>query len=108
MHVTAGSSVLDREVEQEKNPGAIWSAHPMPTRASHPARKISGLATGSRMEHIRYWRRVSACLHQWTSTQCLSCARWSPHSEWYAELPQVATPYLKRRGSFVLSKGIFR
>jgi hypothetical protein len=25
-----------------------------------------------------------ACLHQWTSTQCLSCERWSPHSDWYA------------------------
>src|SRR5438552_16000707 len=22
-----------------------------------------------------------ACLHQWTETQCLSCARWSPHSD---------------------------
>ena len=26
-----------------------------------------------------------ACLHQWASTQCLSCARWSPHSEWYVQ-----------------------
>lgn len=25
-----------------------------------------------------------ACLHRWTSTQCLSCARWSAHSDWYA------------------------
>src|SRR5438132_966818 len=24
-----------------------------------------------------------ACLHQWTSTQCLSCAQWSAHSDWY-------------------------
>lgn len=23
------------------------------------------------------------CLHQWTSTQCLACLRWSPHSDWY-------------------------
>ncbi len=23
------------------------------------------------------------CLHQWTSTQCLSCGKWSPHSDWY-------------------------
>jgi hypothetical protein len=23
------------------------------------------------------------CLHQWTSTQCLACHRWSPHSDWY-------------------------
>ncbi|MDX1980692.1 MAG: hypothetical protein SFV51_10510 [Bryobacteraceae bacterium] len=24
-----------------------------------------------------------ACLHQWTSTQCLSCSGWSAHSAWY-------------------------
>jgi hypothetical protein len=23
------------------------------------------------------------CLHQWAETQCLSCSRWSPHSDWY-------------------------
>jgi hypothetical protein len=26
-----------------------------------------------------------ACLHQWTTTQCLACHRWSAHSDWYAE-----------------------
>ena len=26
-----------------------------------------------------------SCLHQWTETQCLSCSRWSAHSEWYSE-----------------------
>ena len=26
-----------------------------------------------------------ACLHQWTETQCLSCSRWSPHSDWYTD-----------------------
>jgi len=26
-----------------------------------------------------------ACLHQWNETQCLSCSRWSPHSDWYAK-----------------------
>jgi len=24
-----------------------------------------------------------ACMHQWTSTQCPSCGKWSAHSEWY-------------------------
>jgi hypothetical protein len=24
-----------------------------------------------------------ACLEQWTRTQCLSCAGWSAHSDWY-------------------------
>jgi len=27
-----------------------------------------------------------ACLHQWRETQCLACARWSPHSDWYREV----------------------
>src|SRR5579863_3011620 len=26
-----------------------------------------------------------ACLCQWTETQCLSCHRWSPHSDWYVQ-----------------------
>lgn len=24
-----------------------------------------------------------ACIHEWTSTQCLECQQWSPHSSWY-------------------------
>lgn len=23
------------------------------------------------------------CVTQWNETQCLECARWSPHSDWY-------------------------
>jgi hypothetical protein len=30
-------------------------------------------------------RSLPTCLHQWTSTRCLSCARWSPHSDWYGQ-----------------------
>jgi uncharacterized protein YciI len=26
-----------------------------------------------------------ACLQRWTETHCLSCARWSAHSDWYAD-----------------------
>jgi hypothetical protein len=26
-----------------------------------------------------------ACLNEWTSTQCLSCSRWSPHCDWYVQ-----------------------
>src|SRR5216683_8029952 len=29
-----------------------------------------------------------ACLHHWTSTQCISCGRWSPHSDWYCALTE--------------------
>ncbi len=24
-----------------------------------------------------------SCLHQWITTQCLKCAGWSAHSDWY-------------------------
>jgi hypothetical protein len=27
---------------------------------------------------------VQSCFYQWTETQCLSCSRWSAHSDWYA------------------------
>src|SRR5271157_6434596 len=33
-----------------------------------------------------------ACLHQWTSTQCLSCSRWSAHSEWSHSLTEKNAP----------------
>lgn len=25
------------------------------------------------------------CLYQWMETKCLSCKKWSPHSDWYSE-----------------------
>ena len=30
-----------------------------------------------------------ACRKTWRDTQCLSCARWSPHVDWYRDLPPV-------------------
>jgi hypothetical protein len=27
--------------------------------------------------------RCPGCDHQWRSTSCLACHRWSPHEEWY-------------------------
>src|SRR5204863_2791906 len=32
-----------------------------------------------------------ACLQQWMETQCLSCTRWSAHSDWYAEQGDILT-----------------
>jgi hypothetical protein len=49
-----------------------------------------------------------ACLHQWTETQCLSCSRWSPYSDWYANCPAASYDLLLRRASTAastLSKG---
>ena len=28
------------------------------------------------------------CGRQWTETQCLRCAQWSPHDEWYEDEPE--------------------
>ena len=30
--------------------------------------------------------RCPSCKRQWTETQCLSCAEWSPHLDWYRNL----------------------
>ena len=33
--------------------------------------------------------RCPACGYVWRHTQCLVCARWSPHHDWYHGLPSV-------------------
>ena len=30
-----------------------------------------------------------ACRYVWRETACLACARWSPHHDWYHDLPPV-------------------
>lgn len=57
---------------------------PMPTvRLVASTERSLVLHLRTRLEHLRYRRRLPACLHQWTETQCLRCHRWSPHSDWY-------------------------
>ena len=33
--------------------------------------------------------RCPACAKTWRDTQCLACARWSRHVDWYRDLPPV-------------------
>src|ERR1700680_1424869 len=33
-----------------------------------------------------------SCIHQWSSTQCLSCCRWSPHSDSYEHRLEALGP----------------
>ena len=33
--------------------------------------------------------RCPACRHVWRETQCLACTRFSPHADWYRDLPPV-------------------
>lgn len=42
---------------------------------------VAALMSGTHSIQEEY---CPACLHQWTSTQCLSCSGWSPHSDWYS------------------------
>ena len=30
-----------------------------------------------------------SCDKVWTETQCLACKKWSPHHDWYHDLPPV-------------------
>jgi hypothetical protein len=79
-------AVLDRELDEEK------SLQPSGPRIRCP------LCGWSPRKHdvwscscVHLWNTFGtggvcpACLHQWTSTQCLSCNGWSAHSDWYAQ-----------------------
>jgi len=33
--------------------------------------------------------RCPACHHVWRDTQCLACAGWSPHHDWYRDLDSI-------------------
>lgn len=33
--------------------------------------------------------RCPKCRYVWRDTMCLACARWSPHADWYHDLPDV-------------------
>ena len=84
---TAKSSVvLDREPDQEKSlrpsnprircPLCDWSPRKEDRWCCECGHEWNTFDTGG---------VCPACLHQWTETQCLSCSRWSPHSDWYAQ-----------------------
>jgi len=81
---TKSSVVLDRELQEEKNPGTPrircplcgWSPRKEDRWSCDCGHEWNTFDTGG---------VCPACMHQWTETQCLSCARWSAHSDWYAQ-----------------------
>jgi hypothetical protein len=69
------SVVADREPEQDKT-RCDWS----------PRKKDKWFcACGHEWNTFDTGGVCPACLHQWCETQCLSCSRWSAHSDWYAQ-----------------------
>jgi hypothetical protein len=70
---------------REKAPTRPALAYDARCATGLPARTTVGLCScGHLWNTFETGGVCPACLHQWTSTQYLSCARWSPHSDWYA------------------------
>jgi hypothetical protein len=89
MTLVADNPVIapERQIEEEKKLGA-----------SEPSRIRCPLCGWSPRKEDKWFCKCGhdwntfdtggvcpACLHQWGSTQCLSCKGWSPHSDWYAD-----------------------
>src|SRR5437588_7060505 len=83
---TTKSVVLDREIEEEKKPTSAPPRMRCPLCRWSPGKEeMWSCACGREWNTFDTGGVCPACLHQWTETQCLSCGRWSAHSEWYAK-----------------------
>jgi hypothetical protein len=80
------SVVLDRDLDQEKSLDPSGPRIRCPLCGWSPRKEDLWSCTCSNEWNTFDTGGVCpACLHQWASTQCLSCTRWSPHSDWYAK-----------------------
>jgi hypothetical protein len=80
------SVVLDREPDQEKSHDPNGPHIRCPLCGWSPRKDDRWSCTCGHLWNTFDTGGVCpACLHQWTETQCLSCARWSLHSLWYAD-----------------------
>jgi hypothetical protein len=78
-------SVLDREFDDEKILGPRGPRIRCPLCGWSPREEDKWFCTcGNEWNTFDTGGVCSACLHEWTSTQRLSCSRWSQHSEWYS------------------------
>jgi hypothetical protein len=78
--------VPEREFEEEKKPGSSEPPRIRCPLCGWLPRKedLWSCTCGHEWNTFDTGGVCPACLHQWTETQCLSCGRWSPHSNWYA------------------------
>ena len=80
------SVVLDRDLDQEKSHDPSGPSIRCPLCGWSPSKDDHWSCTcGHEWNTFDTGGVCPVCLHRWTSTQCLSCSRWSAHSDWYAQ-----------------------
>jgi hypothetical protein len=79
------STVLDREIEQDKKPSESQPPRiRCPLCGWSPRKEDKWFCTcGDEWNTFDTGGVCPACLHQWRETQCLSCSGWSPQ-DWYS------------------------
>ena len=80
------STVLDRETEKQKRDDPSGPRIRCPLCGWSPREDdLWSCTCGHEWNTFDTGGECPSCLHQWTETQCLSCSRWSAHSDWYAK-----------------------
>jgi len=80
------TAVLNPELEQEESVGPSGPRIRCPKCGWSPRKgDLWACSCGHLWNTFDTGGVCPACLRQWTETQCLSCARWSAHSD-YAEV----------------------
>jgi hypothetical protein len=80
----ASSVVVDREEEKSHDPSGPRIRCPL--CGWSPRKEDKWFCTcGNEWNTFDTGGVCPACLHPWTETQCLSCNRWSPHSDCYGK-----------------------
>jgi hypothetical protein len=78
--------VIDHELDEEKGVDASGPRIRCPKCGWSPTKQdLWSCACGHLWNTFDTGGVCPACLHQWAETQCRSCSRWSPHSDWYEQ-----------------------